>query len=65
MVESKEKAKSRKIAPRKNQALEILHQRLGHRSTICLMAGDIAIFWQDIEIRIYPEPFSHHARYIQ
>ena len=34
-----------------------MHQRLGHRYTISLLAGDTANFWEDIELRIYPEPF--------
>ena len=33
LVKTKEKAKSNKIAPRNKVALEILHHRLGHRST--------------------------------
>ena len=47
-----------KISPsRKKIALELLHQRLGHRSTRSLLAGDTANVWEDIELRIDPVPF--------
>ena len=39
-VEIKQMPKTKKIAPRKNIALELLHQILEHRSTISLMTGD-------------------------
>ena len=35
-----EKSKKDKFPARKKIALELLHQRLGHRSTIPLLAGD-------------------------
>ena len=57
MVKTKEKAKSKKVSPRKKVALELLHHRLGHRSTILLMDGDIENVCQDIELRIDPYPF--------
>ena len=50
-------SKSKKIASRKKVALEILHHRLGHRSTISLMGGDNVNFWSHIELGIYPDPF--------
>ena len=34
-----------------------MHQRLGHRSTISFLAEYTANFWEDIELRIYPDPF--------
>ena len=34
-----------------------MHQRLGHRSTISLIAGDTANVWEDVELRIYPDTF--------
>ena len=34
-----------------------MHQRLVHISTRSLLAGDTANVWEDIEIRIYPDPF--------
>ena len=42
---------------RKKIALELLHQRLGHRSTISVLAGTTANVWEDVELRIYPDPF--------
>ena len=38
-------------------SLELLHQRLGHISTISLLAGDTSNDWEDIELRIDSEPF--------
>ena len=57
IVEIKNMSKKNKFPARKKIALELLHQRLGHRSTISLLAGDTANFWEDVELRIYPEPF--------
>ena len=34
-----------------------MQQRLGHRSTSLLMAGDTANVWEDAELRIDPDPF--------
>ena len=34
-----------------------MHQRLGHRSTRSLWAGDTVNVWKDIELRIYPDHF--------
>ena len=53
----KEMSKKNKSPARKNIALELLHQRLGHRSTRSLLAGDTANVWEDVEIRIDPDPF--------
>ena len=52
LVKIKENIKSKKIAPINKVALELLHHRLGHRSTISLMSGDTVNVWQDIELRI-------------
>ena len=51
-------SKKKKSPARKIFALELLHQRLGHRSTRSLLAGDTANIWEDVELRIYPDPFS-------
>ena len=48
---SKKNPKGRKIA------LELMHQRLGHRYTRSLLAGDTANVWEDVELRIDPNPF--------
>ena len=34
-----------------------MHQRLGHRFTISLLAGNTANVWEDIKLKIYPDPF--------
>ena len=48
---------SKKNPARNKIALESLHQRLGHRSTRSLLAGDTANVWEDVELRIDPDPF--------
>ena len=48
---------SKKNPARKKIDLELLHQRLGHRFTRSLLAGDTANVWEDVEMRIYPDPF--------
>ena len=50
-------SKTKKLPSRKRIALELLHQRLGPRSTISLLAGDTANVWEYIELRIDPDPF--------
>ena len=52
-----EKAKKNKLPARKKIALELLHQRLGHISTRSLLAGDNENVWEDVELRINPDPF--------
>ena len=49
--------KSNKNPARKKIALELLHQRLGHRSTRSLISGDTINVWEDVELRIDPDPF--------
>ena len=49
--------RTNKLPSQKKIALEFLHQRLGHRSTRSLLDGDTTNVWEDIEPRIYPEPF--------
>ena len=48
--------KSKKISPRKEVALELLHHRLGHISTRSLMDGDTENLWKDIDPKIDPYP---------
>ena len=50
-------SKKNKSPARKKIALELLHQRLGHRSTTSLLAGYTEMFWEDVELRIDPDPF--------
>ena len=60
-----EKSKKNKLPARKKIALELLHQKLGHRSTRSLLAGDTANVWEDVELIIYPDPFVHHVKFLQ
>ena len=53
----KDMSKKNKFPARKKIALYLLHQRLGHRSTRSLLTGDTANVWEDVELRIYPDPF--------
>ena len=53
----KEKSKAQKKIPKRKVFLELLYQRLGHRSKRSLLDGDIECFGQDIELRVYPDPF--------
>ena len=46
--EIKELSKTKKLPARKKIDLEFLHQRLGHRSTRSLLAGDTANFYEVI-----------------
>ena len=55
--EIKQMSKTQKLAPRKKIALEFLHQILGNRSTRLFMAGDTSNVWEDIELKIDPDPF--------
>ena len=52
-----EKSKKNKLLARKKISLELLHQRLGHRSTRLLLSGNTDNVWGDVELRIYPDPF--------
>ena len=55
MESSKKNAKGN--PKRKKIALELMHQRLGNRSIISLMAGDNANVWEDTELKIDADPF--------
>ena len=57
LVETKQKSKSQKQIPKKKVSLELLHQRLGYISTRSLISVVTENDCQDIEIRIYPDPF--------
>ena len=53
-----ENSRKKKKIPAENKIyLELLHQRLRHRSTRSLLAGDTENVWEDVELRIYPYPF--------
>ena len=49
-------SKKNKLPARKKISLELLHQRLRHISTRSLLVGDIANIWEDVELRIDPDP---------
>ena len=51
-------SKTKKLPSRKKINLYFLHHRLGNRSTRSLLAGDTANVWEDIDIRIDPNPFG-------
>ena len=53
----KEISKKNKLPSRNKITLELLHQRLGHRSTRSLLDGYTDNVWEDVELRIYPNPF--------
>ena len=55
--EIKEISKTKELPSRKKIALELLHQRFGHRSHRSFLDGDTASFWEDIELRINKDPF--------
>ena len=59
MVKSMESSKKnpKRNPKRKKIALELLHQRLGHRPTRSLLVGDTANVWEYVELRIDPDPF--------
>ena len=53
----KQMSKSKKKAPRKKVSFELLHHRLGNISTKSLIDGCTANISNDIELRIYTDPF--------
>ena len=53
----KEKSKSQKQIPKNKVYLRLLHQKLGHRSTRSLLVVYAENVWQDIWIRVFPDPF--------
>ena len=61
----KDMSKKNKFPARKKIALELLHQRLGHISTRSLLDGDTANGWEDVELRIDPDLFAPHVKYLQ
>ena len=58
LYENQEYAKENKVPAGKKIALELLHQRLGHRSTRSLLDGDTANVWEYVELIIDPYPFG-------
>ena len=60
-----EKSRKKKSPARNKSALELLHQILGHRSTRSILDGNTANVWEDVELRIYPDTFAHHVKFLQ
>ena len=60
-----EKSMKEKLPARKKIVLELLHQRLGHRSTISLVSGDTANVWEDVYLRIDLDPFCTSCQIFQ
>ena len=52
-----ENSKKNKLSARKKIAFELLHKRLGHRSTRSLLSGDTTNVWEYVELRIDPDTF--------
>ena len=50
-------SKTKKLPYRKKIAFELLHHILGHIYTRLVLAGDTANVWEDIGLRIDPDPF--------
>ena len=55
--ENKGYIKNKEITIQKENCFRIFHQRLGHISTISLLAGDTANVWEDIQLMIYQDHF--------
>ena len=54
---NKEMSKKKKLPAWDKIALELLHQRLGHRFTISFLVRDTDNAWEYVELRIDPDPF--------
>ena len=65
MVKSMESSKknAKRNPKRKKIYLELMHDRLGHRSTRSLMAGDTANVWEDAELKIDADPFCTSCKF--
>ena len=57
MVKTRQNLILQTQSPRKKFSLQLLHQRLGQGFKRSLLDEDTANIWQDIELRIDPEPF--------
>ena len=55
--EIREILKTKKLPSRKKISLELMHQIIGHRSTISFLAEDNDNVLEDVELIIYPYPF--------
>ena len=53
----KENSKLQNQIPKRGVSLGLLHHRSVNRYKRSLLAGGNANVWQDIDIRVYPDPF--------
>ena len=53
----KDMSKKNELPARKKIYLKLLHHRLGHRSTRSLLAGDTENVWEDVDLKLYLDPF--------
>ena len=67
MVKSMDSSKknAKRNPKRKKTSLELMHHRLGHRSTRSLMAGYTANVWEDAELKIDADPFCTSCNFFQ
>ena len=56
LLKIKEMSKTKKLPSKKKISLELLHQRLGHRSTRSFLSGYTDNAWEDIYLRIDQDP---------
>ena len=63
MGKTKGMSKTKKLPSGKKIALELLHKRLGHISTRLFLAGDTTNVWEDIELRMDPDPFFTSCKF--
>ena len=57
-------SKTKKLLSRKKIALELLHQRLDHKSTRSLLSWDTANVCENIYLKIDPDPLAHHIKFL-
>ena len=57
LEEIKKMSETKKLPSRNKIALELLYQRLGHRSTRSFLNGDTENVWEDLDLLIYLDPF--------
>ena len=61
----KQISEPKKLAPKKKVNLELLQQRLGHRSNRSLMSGDNEMFWSILNLGWIQILLAHHVKFIQ
>ena len=57
LVKATEKSKSQKQIPKRKVSLELLHQRLGHRSTRSLLDRYAENVWKYVELKVHIDLF--------